>query len=197
VQADLKYPSGPVVFAVGFYGDYALARYKEVEISPLCPSGCETGNTADVYLARPVFQSDGTIKQFVDADYSPGDEYGLSRFFITANRYWNYLTARHDYFLYLDSIDVEKSVSGVDIFSVGIPWPFKSSIAADGKLTVGIGQIQQTESFAVAEAILREAYKSKDDVVGRYYTPNAEFRVGDYETRIASLLVDVYTVPQR
>ena len=46
-------------------------------------------------------------------------------------------------------------------------------------------------------AVLREAYKSKDDVVGRYYTPEARFRVGDYETRIASLLVDVYTVRQR
>jgi hypothetical protein len=196
VQSDLKYPSRPVVFAAGFYGDYALARYKEVEISPLCPSGCETGNTADVYLVRPVFQSDGTIKQFVDTDYGPGDEYGLSRFFITANRYWSYLTARHDYFLYLNSTYVEKSVSGTDIFSVGIPWPFKSSIAADGKLTVGIGQIQQTESFAVAAAILREAYESKDDVVGWYYTPNAEFHVEGYKTRIASLLVDVYTVPQ-
>jgi hypothetical protein len=196
VQGRLDNPSRPVVFAAGFYGDYALARYKEVEISPLCPSGCETGNTTDVYLARPVFQSDGTIKQFVDADYGPGDEYGLSRFFITANRYWSYLTARDDYFLYLDSTYVEKSVSGTDIFSVGIPWPFKSSIAVDGKLTVGIGQEQQTESFAVAIAKLDPAYKYTNDVVGRYYTPNAEFYVGDYKTRIASLLVDVYTVPQ-
>jgi hypothetical protein len=40
-------------------------------------------------------------------------------------------------------------------------------------------------------------YRRTDDVVGRYYTPNAEFRVGDYDTRIVSLLVDVYTAPQR
>jgi len=197
VLSDLGNLSMPVVFAAGFYGDYALARYKEVEISPLCPSGCETGNTADVYLARPIFQSDGTIKQFVDTDYTPDDEYGLSRFFITANRYWSYSTARDDYFLYLDSIDVEKSVSGTDIFSVGIPWPFKSSIATDGKLMVGIGQIQLMTSYAVAEATLREAYRSTNDVVGRCYTPGVMFDVGDYETRIASLLVDVYTVPQR
>jgi hypothetical protein len=196
VQGRLDSPSRPVVFAAGFYGDYALARYKEVEISPLCPSGCETGNTADVYLARPVFQSDGTIKQFVDTDYTPDDEYGLSRFFITANRYWSYLTARDDYFLYLDSIDVEKSVSGTYIFSVGIPWPFKSSIAADGKLMVGIGQIQLMRSYVVAEATLREAYGSTDDVVGRYYTPGVMFDVGSYDSQIASLLVDVYTVPQ-
>jgi hypothetical protein len=196
VQSDLLYPSGPVVFAVGFYGDYALARYKEVEISPLCPSGCETGNTADVYLARPVFQSDGTIKQFVDADYTPDDAYGLSRFFITANRYWSYLTARDDYSLFLDSIDVEKSVSGTDIFSVGIPWPFKSSIATDGKLTVAIGQIQLMMSYAVAEATLREAYRSTDDVVGWYYMPGVVFNLGSYDSQITSLLVDVYTVPQ-
>jgi hypothetical protein len=196
VQSDLLYPSRPVVFAAGFYGDYALARYKEVEISPLCPSGCETGNTADVYLVRPVFQSDGTIKQFVDTDYGPGDEYGLSRFFITANRYWSYLTARDDYFLFLDSIYVEKSVSGIDIFSVWIPWPFKSSIATDGKLTVAIGQIQLMMSYAVAEATLREAYRSTDDVVGRYYTPGVVFNLGSYDSQIASLLVDVYTVPQ-
>jgi hypothetical protein len=196
VLSDLDNLSRPVVFAAGFYGDYALARYKEVEISPLCPSGCETGNTADVYLARPVFQSDGTIKQFVDADYTPDDEYGLSRFFITANRYWSYSTARDDYFLFLDSIDAEKSVSGTDIFSVGIPWPFKSSIATDGKLMVGIGQIQLMISYAVAEATLREAYESKDDVVGRYYTPGVMFNLGSYDSQIASLLVDVYTVPQ-
>jgi hypothetical protein len=182
VQSKLDYPSRPVVFAVGFYGDYALARYKEVEISPLCPSGCETGNTADVYLVRPVFQSDGTIKQFVDTDYGPGDAYGLSSFFITASMYWSYLTARDDYSLLLNSIYVEKSVSGTDIFSVGIPWPFKSSIAADGKLTVGIGQIQQVKSLAVAEATLREAYKSKDDVVGRYYTPGVKFNLGSYNS---------------
>jgi len=197
LQADLKYPTRPVVFTAGFYGDYALARYKEVERSLRCPLGCETGYTADVYLVRPIFQSDGTIKQFVDADYTPDDAYGLSRFFITANRYWNYLTARDDYFLYLDSIDVKNSVNGVDIFSVGIPWPFKIPTPVDGSLTVGIGQARQTKSFAVAQAILREAYESRDDAVGRYYTPNAEFRVGDYETRIVSLLVDVYTVPQR
>ena len=196
-QADLKYPSRPLVFAAGFYGDYALARYKEVEISPLCPVGCETGYTADVYLARPIFQSNGTIKQFVDADYTPDDEYGLGRFFITANRYWNYLTARDDYFLYLDSIYVKNSVNGVDVFSVWIPWPFKTPIPIAPSLTVGIGQVQQMEAFAVAQAMLREAYKSRDDVVGLYYTPDAEFRVGDYETRIASLLVDVYTVRQR
>jgi hypothetical protein len=149
-----------------------------------------------VYLVRPVFQSDGTIKQFVDTDYGPGDEYGLSSFFITASMYWSYLTARHDYFLYLDSIDVEKSISGTDIFSVGIPWPFKSSIAADGKLMVGIGQIQLMMSFAVAEATLHEAYRSTNDVVGRYYTPGVMFDVGSYDSQIASLLVDVYTVPQ-
>jgi hypothetical protein len=126
LQADLKYPSRPLVFAAGFYGDYALARYKEVMRSPLCPLGCETGYTADVYMVRPVFQRDGTIRPFVDADYTPDDANGLSRFFITANRYWSYSTARHDYFLNLDSIDVEKSVSGTDILSVGITWPSRA-----------------------------------------------------------------------
>ncbi|MFZ8840272.1 MAG: hypothetical protein ACO2PM_15440 [Pyrobaculum sp.] len=197
LQARLEYHSRPVVLAVGFYGDYALARYKEVERSLRCPFGCETGYTADVYLVRPILQSDGTIKQFADVDYSPGDEYGLSRYFITANRYWNYLTARHDFWLKLDSIDVKNSVNGVDIFSVWITWPFKTPIPIDTSLTVGIGQVQQMESLAEAEAVLREIYKFSNDVVGRYYTPNAEFRVGDYDTRIVSLLVDVYTVPQR
>ncbi len=197
LQADLKYPSRPVVFAAGFYGDYALARYKEVERSLRCRFGCETGYTADVYLARPIFQSDGTIKQFVDADYTPDDEYGPSRFFITANRYWNYLTARHDFELKLNSIYIKNSVNGVDVFSVGIPWPFKTPIPIDTSLTVGIGQIQQLMSLAEVVAVLREAYESRDDVEGRYYTPNAKFRVGGYRTRIVSLLVDVYTVPQR
>jgi hypothetical protein len=98
--------------------------------------------------------------------------------------------------LYLDSFYVEKSVSGIDIFSVGMPWPFESSIAADGKLTVGIGQVQQTVLLAVAEATLDPAYKSTDDVVGRYYTPGVEFNVESYDSQIASPLVDVYTVPQ-
>jgi hypothetical protein len=88
------------------------------------------------------------------------------------------------------------SVNGVDIFSVGIPWPFKTPIPIDVSLTVGVGQVQQVEAFAAAQAILRVDYRRTNDVVGRYYTPNAEFSVGDYRTRIASLLVDVYTVPQ-
>ncbi len=197
LQADLEYPSRPVVLAAGFYGDYALARYKEVERSLRCPFGCETGYTADVYMVRPIFQSDGTIKQFVDADYTPSDEYGPSRFFITANRYWNYLTARDDYFLYLDSIYIKNSVNGVDIFLVGIARPFKTPIPIDTSLTVGVGQVQQTEALAAALAILREVYRRTNDVEGRYYMSNAEFRVGGYDTRISSLLVDVYTVPQR
>ncbi|MCC6020508.1 MAG: hypothetical protein LM577_03980 [Thermoproteaceae archaeon] len=58
------YPSRPIMAAVGFYGDYAVARYKEMKIDPLCPSGCETGYTADVYLARPTFLHNGTIEKF-------------------------------------------------------------------------------------------------------------------------------------
>jgi len=197
LKEELKYPSRPVVFAAGFYGDYALARYKEVMRSPLCPLGCETGYTADVYMVRPVFRSDGTIRQFVDVDYTPDDEYGLSRFFITANRYWDYLTARHDFRLKLNTIYIKNSVGGVDIFSVGIPWPFKPPIPIATSLTVGVGQDQQLIALAEVVAVLREVYESRDDVVGLYYTPEAEFRVGDYETRIASLLVDVYTVRQK
>ena len=141
-RARLEYPSRPLVFAAGFYGDYALARYKEVMRSPLCPFGCETGYTADVYMVRPIFQSDGTIRPFVDVDYTPSDEYGLSRFFITANRYWNYLTASDDFELKLNTIYIKNSVGGVDVFSVGIPWPFKTPIPIDTSLTVGIGQDQ-------------------------------------------------------
>ncbi len=80
---------------------------------------------------------------------------------------------------------------------MGIPWPFKTPIPIDTSLTVGIGQVQQMEALAVAQAILHGVYRRTNDVEGRYYTPNARFRVGDYDTRIASLLVDVYTVPQR
>jgi hypothetical protein len=196
-QVRLQYPSRPVVLAVGFYGDYALARYKEVMRSPSCPLGCETSYTADVYMVRPIFRSDGTIQSFAGTDYTPDDANGLSRFFITANRYWGYLIARDDFWLELDSIDIKNSVNGVDIFSVWIPWPFKTPIPIDTSLTVGIGQVQQMESLAEAAAVLREAYRRIDDVVGRYYTPKAEFRVGGYRTRIASLLVDVYTVRQR
>ncbi len=80
---------------------------------------------------------------------------------------------------------------------MGIPLPFKTPIPIDTSLTVGVGQVQQLMSLAEVVAVLREAYESRDDVVGRYYMPNAEFRVGGYRTRIVSLLVDVYTVPQR
>ncbi len=80
---------------------------------------------------------------------------------------------------------------------MGIPWPFKTPVPIDTSLTVGVGQEQQMEALATAQAILREVYRRTNDVVGRYYTPNARFRVGNYETRIFSLLVDVYTVPQR
>jgi hypothetical protein len=51
-------------------------------------------------------------------------------------------------------------------------------------------------SYAVAEATSREGYRRTNDVVGRYYTPGVMFDVGDYNSQIASLLVDVYTVPQ-
>jgi hypothetical protein len=100
VLAKLDYPSRPVVFAAGFYGDYAVARYKEMRMDPMCPSGCETGHTADVYLARPTVLPNGTIEKFEDIDDAPDNEYGLSRFFVTAAANWAYKTASHDYSLF-------------------------------------------------------------------------------------------------
>jgi hypothetical protein len=68
------YPPRPIMVTVGFYGDYAVARHKEMKIDSLCPSGCETGYTADVYLVRPTILHNGTIEKFEDIDDAPDNE---------------------------------------------------------------------------------------------------------------------------
>lgn len=113
---------------------------------------------------------------------------------MTAAENWAYKTKSHDYSLCLDSFDVVISVGGADFFALAIPLP--SGIPVDAKLTIGMGQVRQAVSLAVAEATLREAYVSTHDVVGRYYTPGVEFWLETGEYPVGSLYLDVDAVTQ-
>jgi hypothetical protein len=86
------------------------------------------------------------------------------------------------------------SVGGIDPFALAIPPP--SGIPVDVKLTIGVGQVQQAVSLAIAEATLREAYRPARDVVGRYYTPGVKFWLETGEYPVGSLYLDVDAVPQ-
>jgi hypothetical protein len=82
------YPVQPVILALGFYGDWAAARYKEVEVH--WPSGYEeeTGYVADIYLVRPVL-SGGKMVAYKKADDNIYDDEGPSKFFKSAAARWS------------------------------------------------------------------------------------------------------------
>ncbi|MCC6020696.1 MAG: hypothetical protein LM577_04960 [Thermoproteaceae archaeon] len=189
------YPVQPVILAFGFYGDWAAARYKEVEVH--WPSGYEeeTGYVADIYLMKPVLSS-GKMVAYKEADDGIYDDKGPSKFFKSAAARWSYKTTCGDYYARANTTYVVSSVSGTNLFAIGIPLPEPVAGLLDVTLTAGVGADKLELIVLLGMVKLADNVAGVYDVFARYYVTPEEFTVGPYSTRIGSLYIDAYAAPQ-
>jgi hypothetical protein len=190
-----NYPVQPVILALGFYGDWAAARYREVAV--YWPSGYEeeTGYVADIYLMRPAL-SNGKMVAYKRADGSIYDDEGPSKFFKSAAARWSYKIACDDYAVSVDTISVVSSVSGTSLFAIGIPLPEPVATYVGVTLTAGMGADELRLVVLLGRVKLADSAVGVYDVFARYYMTPADFTVGPYSTRIGSLYIDAYAAPQ-
>ena len=113
----------PGVYVVGFYGDVALARYREY--LAVYPSGfvSPTGYVADVYLVRPSAAKmlRGVIALFEDVDPTPTDDSGYSQIFNRLSNHWSADYKWGDEEIVVSFSTVTNEVQGAPQLSIGIP----------------------------------------------------------------------------
>jgi hypothetical protein len=197
-------PQGqPGVYVVGFYGDVALARYREY--IAVYPSGfaSPTGYVADVYFVRPSASrmKRGVIALFQDVDPTPTDNSGYSQIFNRLSYYWSANYKWGDEEIGVSSFAVIKEVQGAPQLSIGLP-PIRLPSGVDVLLTaaagIGISGGSSTNIVVLArlKAYLRESYRNVLDIDGWYYYPNTWYEFDGKTYRIPSIFMDLYTSRQ-
>jgi len=157
---------GVGVYVVGFYGDVAVARYKErvVTSTPYGMYVSETGYVADMYLLRPsaARMQRGVLALFQDKDPGPTDNYGYSQIFNRLANYWNFKDKRGDWGVGVASSVVINEISGALTISIGIP--LLSNLPVSPNLAVTIGSTDQLYASASVFAHLADGYESYFDI---------------------------------
>jgi hypothetical protein len=189
---------GPGVYVVGFYGDVAVARYKEYVVVYIAGGAYdyyETGYVADMYLARPSASrmQRGVLALFEGVDWGPTDDYGYSRMFNLIESKWNYSVQSDPSAINIDSWDVVSDVGGKLEISIGVPLlPARLTITSvNVNLAFSAGSETKVRAHAYAVATLRYDYKYYYRIYGRYYYPNATFEFQGGYYRIPSIFVDI------
>jgi hypothetical protein len=197
-------PEGrPGVYVVGFYGDVALARYREYIV--VYPSGfaSPTGYVADIYYVRPsaARMQRGVIALFQDVDPTPTDDSGYSQIFNRLSNHWSANYKWGDWEIAVNSFAIINEVRGTPELSIGLP-PIRLPPGVDVFLTaaagVGISGGSSTNIVVLARlyANLRESYEDVLDIDGWYYYPTAWYEFGGETYEIPSIFMDLYTSPQ-
>jgi len=188
---------GVGVYVVGFYGDIAVARYKEyaVTYTPYAYES-ETGYVADMYLLRPsaARMQRGVLALFQDKDPGPTDNYGYSQIFNTLTNYWKFNDRRDDRWVGVSSPSMIDEIGGAPTLSIGIPLLIR--LPVNPNLEASIGSQTASYAFATVDAALVVDYLSHFDIYARYYYPDAMFEYYGRHYRIPSIFVDVFVLPQ-
>ncbi len=194
-------PWGPGVYVVGFYGDVALARYREYFVTYPAGYASPTGYVADIYYVRPsaARMQRNVIALFQDVDPTPTDNSGYSQIFNMISNHWSANYKWGDWYIEVESDSVIKEVQGILELSIGIPM-IRHVSGVNPQLTgaMGAGVSSQTDIVAVAKlsAALIRSYQDVLDIEGWYYYPNAKFKFDSGSYRIPSIFMDLYVLPQ-
>ena len=193
----------PGVYVVGFYGDVALARYREYIV--VYPSGfaSPTGYVADIYFVRPsaARMQRNVIALFQDVDPTPTDNSGYSQIFNMLSNHWSANYKWDDRAIRVSSDTVIREVRGTPELSIGLP-PIRLPPGVDVFLTAAVGVSisggSSTNIVILARlyANLRESYRDVLDIEGWYYYPTTWFEFGGGTYRIPSIFMDLRTWPQ-
>jgi len=192
-------PWGPGVYVVGFYGDVALARYREYLVSYPSGASSPTGYVADIYFVRPsaARMQRNVIALFEDVDPTPTDDSGYSQIFNIVSNHWSANYKWGDWYVEVSSVSVIKEVQGILELSIGIPM-IRYVRGVDPQLIGAVGAEVSTDIVAVAKltATLIRSYQDVLDIAGWYYYPNTKFKFGSGSYRIPSVFMDLYVLPQ-
>jgi len=194
-------PWGPGVYVVGFYGDVALARYREYLVTYPAGYASPTGYVADVYLVRPsaARMQRNVIALFQEVDPTPTDNSGYSQIFNIVSNHWSANYKWGDWYVAVSSASVIQEVQGILQLSIGIPIiRYVSGVNPQLIGAIGADVSSRTDIVAVATlyADLIRFYQHVLDIAGWYYYPNAEFKFGGGSYRIPSIFMDLYVLPQ-
>ena len=186
---------GPSVVAVGFYGDYALAGFKEKACSTAAGGATYCSYTdyyAYMYLMRP-YTPPGS-SQPVARSYAEVQPLGgwLDEIFKKVASNWDSRTKYGSNYVYVDSITVVQENGGIDILSLAVPiyevkaWALSSVV----QLGAGVGVSRQVVAVGKVSAGLITS-DPRYYLVGIYYKPKVLFEYGGAYYPLPSLFVDV------
>ncbi len=188
----------PGVYVVGFYGDVALARYREYVV--VYPSGfaSPTGYVADIYFVRPsaARMQRGVIALFQDVDPTPTDNSGYSQIFNRLSNHWSANYKWGDREIAVNSFIITNEVQGAPELSIGIPLVQYPSGVNPLLTAASGGSSTNIVAFARLKAYLRESYRDVLDIEGWYYYPTTWYEFDNGVYRIPSIFMDLYTQPQ-
>lgn len=180
---------GQKIVVVGFYGNYSIARFKEV----ICTSsgGCwSTNYYAYMYIMGPVrpgrgyvaiddLNSDiGNVFSLVSSKWRPKYEYGTAS-------------------IALDSFDLVMENKGLLTLSLGVPLPKDAPMPVVGKvdiagsLAASVGSETTIRAVGYMTAYLKDPNDVKTSIYARYYMPSVLFEFGGGYYPLPSLFVDV------
>lgn len=157
------HPSGPMISAIGFIGNYSIARYKLYAcIFSIIPTCIYLNENATMVLAVPVLKNNAMIRWNYNDTNSSSTSY-LGQIFSIVMNHWNpSSTQTSTYGIFYTSYDVVREVYGIDLLSVAISLlkevPVSPTVAA---------------SLVAIDIELNRAYTGSTSTIyaNYYYTP--------------------------
>ncbi|MEZ0318371.1 MAG: hypothetical protein ABWK05_00030 [Pyrobaculum sp.] len=188
------YPSleGPKIIVVGFYGNYSIARYKEM----ICTTTggfthCWSTNTyAYFYIMGPVLPGRGYAGK-ADLNSDIGNVFNL----VTSKWTPNYKYGT--FYITLDSLVLVQENKGLPTLSLGIPilkeapLPIIGKVDIEGSLAASVGTTTTVTAIGYMTAGLKDPNDYKTSILVKYYMPSVKFEFGGSYYPLPSMFVDV------
>jgi len=190
-MAMFPYEKGPGIVAVGLYGDYAVARYREVQctVAPDIAYCTPTDYYAVLYVMRPNVTQPESYGDVLSLDSCVGDMFNL----ITQVP-WDSRTKYGGTYVYVSSLMTVSETGSIDIFSMSVPLirPPPGEQVKDNfiyKLAAGVGVSKQINAVGRASATLK-TNDPKYFIYAVYYLPPVKFEYQGNYYPLPSLFVD-------
>ncbi|ABO08187.1 hypothetical protein [Pyrobaculum calidifontis] len=184
----IPYQQGPGIVVVGFKGDYAVARYSEVQCIVSIGASCAPTNYyAILYMVRPNVTNPTSYGEVLSLSSYVGDMFNL------VSKYWNNHTEYGGSDVSVNSITTVSENNGINILALGIPLikePQDTIVVNTAlNLAVGVGASTQITALGTASAALN-TNNPKYFIYAVYYLPPVKFEYQGGYYPLPSLFVD-------
>jgi len=179
--------SGPRIIAIGFYGDYAVVRYRKMACSSTC---WYLNEYAYMYLMRP------KIPVTVYKDNQPLDG-NLGGTFGIISSYWTgdviYGSEGELGSVTVTTSSVVAHSGGLDLLSMSVPLLRRPNIPLSAVFSLATSIGSQGISAAMGEVYASPRADPRVTIYAIYYKPNALYEFNNKYYPLPSLFVDVKT----